>query len=102
MCAPLAPCHIAVAGAKAPNSRMLGALMAAAAEESPDFFAISGCDSMQAVAIVADAIEGNRRTHKRWTHVDLRGMELLDAEESWRGFDIPVLLLSSVPACQGE
>ena len=32
--------------------------------------------------------------------VDLRGMEVPDAEESWAGFDIPVLLLTSLPVCQ--
>ena len=91
-----------IGAAQAPNSRMLGAQMRAAAEESPDFFAVSGCTSMASVRIVIEAIQANARKLKKWTHIDLRGMEAKDSEETWRGFEIPVLIMSSVPACQEE
>ena len=68
----------------------------------PDFFAVSGCESAEAVGILGDILKANARTFQIWTHANLKGMTIPDDEPSYRGFDIPIVLMTSLPPCQAR
>jgi len=70
--------------------------IAAAAKESPDFLVVNGCDSPEAVCMVAEVLNAQARKFEVGEHVTWKGNVMPDENASWTGHDIPAVILTSV------
>jgi len=74
----------------------------AAASESPDFFAIEGCATAADLERVAAVLEANKRREVMLKTTDGRGFEIPDEHPTPLGFDIPAMIIASVPPSHAD
>tara|TARA_B110001452_G_scaffold202887_1_gene172903 strand:- start:984 stop:1901 length:918 start_codon:yes stop_codon:yes gene_type:complete len=80
----------------------LGRQLAAAASESPDFFAIEGCATAADVLEVAKVLDAHKKTMKVKTTTNWKGFEVEDKSPTEVGFDIPAVVMAAVPPCHED
>jgi hypothetical protein len=84
------------------DDECLARQLVAAASESPDFFAVEGCATAADVERVAMVLEANKRREVMLKTTDGRGFEIPDEHPTPMGFDIPAMIIASVPPSHAD
>jgi len=84
------------------DDECLARQLVAAASESPDFFAVEGCATAADIERVAMVLEANKSREVMLKTTDGRGFEIPDEHPTPMGFDIPAMIIASVPASHAD